>query len=597
MPFLGQVLGHVSKRMATLSAGSAVNIVGLKGRPELNGMRGTVLSFDADKGRYAVKLPSAEKILLKPDNLQQASQSSLLEPLADLEYDALLEGQDFGALRTTLLQATARPGAKTYASQLKGSWPFGLSPLCAIVSVLTSSEENSAPVVQQAADAIARICTAGNGARAAVLQADGADAVVQAMRGHHSRQNSAARAKSAEAAQRHMASAAPAAATEGEEPRVVDVTDGLAAASVAPPSPSPEAAAAAEEEAQAEAVLRRRKRAQAASEVEQAAHRAAAAAAEADGPDPASSDAAAHAANRTPPTDPLLVTRACCHALCNLANGDDACKSAVVAVGGARAIADAMKAAPTDPQLAKIGVGGFANIAGGDAKCLAAAVDAGGVELVVQAMRLKHHTVDSLMGDACLALANFACNRGIGPTAVCDGGGLTALIAAVHSHGRGTPKVREWAGAAFSNLAGTRDPDITEALVEAKAPKAGVTLLGWCDMASESDMRAARFTIGMWFFLGADTAHPEAGEACLRAGFVEAACKLMCNAPKGSPLAADAVEEACRAFANLAFGDNGARAMLREAGARRALTAAIDAYPTAHKVQEMGRALLGAISS
>ena len=212
-------------------------------------------------------------------------------------------------------------------------------------------------------------------------------------------------------------------------------------------------------------------------------------------------------------------------------------------------------------------------------------------------MRLKHHTVDSLMGDACLALANFACNRGIGPTAVCDGGGLTALIAAVHSHGRGTPKVREWAGAAFSNLAGTRDPDITEALVEARAPKAGVTLLGWCDMASESDMRAARFTIGMWFFLGADTAHPEAGEACLRAGFVEAACKLMCNAPKGSPLAADAVEEACRAFANLAFGDNGARAMLREAGARRALTAAIDAYPTAHKVQEMGRALLGAISS
>ena len=74
--------------MVMLPAGSAVNLGGLKGRPELNGTRGTVVAFHADKGRYAIRLPSAEKILLRPENLQPAPASSLLEPLADLRQQS-----------------------------------------------------------------------------------------------------------------------------------------------------------------------------------------------------------------------------------------------------------------------------------------------------------------------------------------------------------------------------------------------------------------------------------------------------------------------------------------------------------------------------
>ena len=81
----------------------------------------------------------------------------------------------------------------------------------------------------------------------------------------------------------------------------------------------------------------------------------------------------------------------------------------------------------------------------------------------------------------------------------------------------------------------------------------------------------------------------------MRAGFIEAVVKLMVSAPRG-PAAAAIMQEACRAFATLAFADSEGKAALRERGANRALTAAIDVHPMDMKVQEMGRSLLSAIS-
>ena len=49
-----------------------VTISGLKGRPDLNSQSGTIMSYDASKGRYAVKV-GGESVLLKPDALTQVS--------------------------------------------------------------------------------------------------------------------------------------------------------------------------------------------------------------------------------------------------------------------------------------------------------------------------------------------------------------------------------------------------------------------------------------------------------------------------------------------------------------------------------------------
>ena len=57
-----------------LASGEKVGVFGLKARPEVNGRRGVVKSFDASKGRYAVDLKedsqgAAETLALKRDNL------------------------------------------------------------------------------------------------------------------------------------------------------------------------------------------------------------------------------------------------------------------------------------------------------------------------------------------------------------------------------------------------------------------------------------------------------------------------------------------------------------------------------------------------
>ena len=48
---------------------SLVMIVGIKGRPELNGKVGTIDKLDEAKGRFPVHLKSGEAVLIKMINL------------------------------------------------------------------------------------------------------------------------------------------------------------------------------------------------------------------------------------------------------------------------------------------------------------------------------------------------------------------------------------------------------------------------------------------------------------------------------------------------------------------------------------------------
>lgn len=58
-----------------LRPGLAVAIHSLKGAPELNGKEGTCEKWDADKGRWNVRLPGGDMKALKPENLQPKKMS------------------------------------------------------------------------------------------------------------------------------------------------------------------------------------------------------------------------------------------------------------------------------------------------------------------------------------------------------------------------------------------------------------------------------------------------------------------------------------------------------------------------------------------
>ena len=54
---------------ATPRSSGSVQVVGLKGRPELNGQAGVIGEFNEVKGRYPVRLESGEAVLIKMMNL------------------------------------------------------------------------------------------------------------------------------------------------------------------------------------------------------------------------------------------------------------------------------------------------------------------------------------------------------------------------------------------------------------------------------------------------------------------------------------------------------------------------------------------------
>jgi hypothetical protein len=58
-----------NRKQETPLLGSRVIINGLVAKPELNGRRGTAVSFDSDKGRYSVELDGTSSFMIKPCNL------------------------------------------------------------------------------------------------------------------------------------------------------------------------------------------------------------------------------------------------------------------------------------------------------------------------------------------------------------------------------------------------------------------------------------------------------------------------------------------------------------------------------------------------
>ena len=67
--------------------GDVVVVHGLQGRAELNGQTGTLLSFDAGKGRWAIHL-AAETISIKPGTMECCIRSSPLFTMCS--YDDFL---------------------------------------------------------------------------------------------------------------------------------------------------------------------------------------------------------------------------------------------------------------------------------------------------------------------------------------------------------------------------------------------------------------------------------------------------------------------------------------------------------------------------
>ena len=101
--------------------GAAVALANLQARPELNGTAGTVASWDAAKGRYAVKhTASGEALLLKPACLQPAAAAAVT---VDEQTFTLRNDEAFpAALLDELRRRGLRP-SDHYQLDVASGWP------------------------------------------------------------------------------------------------------------------------------------------------------------------------------------------------------------------------------------------------------------------------------------------------------------------------------------------------------------------------------------------------------------------------------------------------------------------------------------------
>mmetsp|Transcript_23970 Transcript_23970/g.68648 ORF Transcript_23970/g.68648 Transcript_23970/m.68648 type:complete len:730 (-) Transcript_23970:67-2256(-) len=60
-------------RQEEFSPGQYVKIIGLSSQPSLNGQIATLMKFQADKGRWQARIPGRSSILVRPDNMVQAT--------------------------------------------------------------------------------------------------------------------------------------------------------------------------------------------------------------------------------------------------------------------------------------------------------------------------------------------------------------------------------------------------------------------------------------------------------------------------------------------------------------------------------------------
>lgn len=72
---LSGTVSGLAQEGGALEPGAEVTVSGLKARPDLNGVAGTIVVWYPDRGRYAVKVGDAEEVALKPINVGQTPET------------------------------------------------------------------------------------------------------------------------------------------------------------------------------------------------------------------------------------------------------------------------------------------------------------------------------------------------------------------------------------------------------------------------------------------------------------------------------------------------------------------------------------------
>lgn len=102
-----------------------VHIVGLSGRPELNGQQATVVNFDKESGRFRVQVESKKEVVsLKPDNFIMPDGTSV--EIMGVQKQPQLNGRR-GKIRS-FDKATGRYNVQFSASDVKSMKPANVRP-------------------------------------------------------------------------------------------------------------------------------------------------------------------------------------------------------------------------------------------------------------------------------------------------------------------------------------------------------------------------------------------------------------------------------------------------------------------------------------
>lgn len=105
----------------TITVGAIVRASGLVARADLNGQRGTVMSFNADKKRFAVSFDTGESVMVKPENLTMAMDDDATSASAFHAVDARREADRAAAAAKQQKQQDPPPGFRLWDTiKIKG---------------------------------------------------------------------------------------------------------------------------------------------------------------------------------------------------------------------------------------------------------------------------------------------------------------------------------------------------------------------------------------------------------------------------------------------------------------------------------------------
>jgi hypothetical protein len=467
-----------------LKPGEAVRIHNLTGRPELNHRRGKVVSYVKAKGRYAVEvLPERDALqtglpnvmLFKLANLQLVSVEDVapLEPHSivlpqqhlspsrytdnrgagppataeddaagdSLDYDALLASIDFAMLRDHLLRAGSRPGCAPMPGRQLRQLPAHRSCLVGLVGILLRSRDGPATLVQQAADALSRICTFGAAGRSAVRRAGGAAALVHAV---------------------HNPPSAPQLAEDG------DAEDESDAASLppAPPTTHPEVPSL-PPGSKFDPTLVPRAACHALTNLANGDMACKEAVAEAGGAAALVGTMKQFAQAEDDILAPI-VCKLCVGGLANIAAGDPKCMLAVLKTNSVVEVVRALKTfGPEWPELAADCCLALTNFAAGKGEGAEAVVDAGGVPALIATLKAFSAKAPRVREWGAAALANLASAKSpeITETLIETPAAIKAAVAAVEHAAPDEGRTLHFAVTVWSHLGST--PEGSEACVRA----------------------------------------------------------------------------------------------------------------------------------